>query len=219
MKIVKICWWYEGNYGSWPCDEKRLGELPIQASRRLSPLGYKAVQIFNQCTFSNNESIPWIISCREGDISRRFKLLANLAQKEMLSPIDFSMSVHNAIIGFHSIASNNKRAHTALAAGENSLGIGLLESIALLKERGGSVGYVYYDNIDTDLTHIVCLGFVLSEGAGDMTCNYKAVNKCDAPLNNFNLKDFMGFLNGNEKGYRLSIAGGEILFKCNLSET
>jgi hypothetical protein len=217
MKIVKICWWLDGNYGSWPLDEKGLEELPIHTSRRLSPLGRKAVQIFNKCTLSGNESIPWVISCRDGDISRRFKLLANLAQQEMLSPIDFSMSVHNAIVGFHSISSNNKQAHTALAAGENSLGVGLLESIALLVEKGGSVGYVYYDNIDADLTRIICLAVVFSAGSGEISFDYKTV-KDDAPLNSNSLKDFMEFLNGNEKRYRLPIAGGEIHFERNLSE-
>ncbi len=55
------------------------------------------------------------------------------------------MSVHNAIIGVFSIATGNTQAHSALAGGNASFEAGLLESIVLLKEKGGSVGYVYYD--------------------------------------------------------------------------
>ena len=101
----------------------------------MTPLGRQAVQLIYKSISERNSSIPWIVACRHGDIEHKLNLLSNLAQDEMLSPTDFSMSVHNAIIGMFSIATDNKHTYSALAGGPNSFEAGLLESIALLKRK------------------------------------------------------------------------------------
>jgi hypothetical protein len=51
------------------------------------------------------------------------------------SPTDFSMSVHHALLGVLSIHTANHLGHTALSAGTESFGHGLIEAAACLAER------------------------------------------------------------------------------------
>ncbi|WP_172656313.1 beta-ketoacyl synthase chain length factor [Halomonas sp. PR-M31] len=53
---------------------------------------------------------------RHGDSERTLEMLYALNEGESLSPARFGMSVHNATIGVHSIASGNRRSLQAIAA-------------------------------------------------------------------------------------------------------
>lgn len=204
MKINNCCWFADNVHGAWPGEERDLLELPLTLRRRLTPLGRKALQTVSRC---GDDLIPWIISCRHGDISRRLNLLSNLAQGEMLSPADFSLSVHNAIIGMYTIATGNKHMHSALAGGPYSFEMGLLESIAFLKEQGGKVGYCYYDHTE-DKDQMVCLAMILGQEDGEITIEYKERDQ----WKNFNILEFLDFLKNDAQRYRISVGGGEILF-------
>ena len=74
------------------------------------------------------------------------KILTNIANEELLFPIDFSLSVHNAIIGMFSIITKNTQMNTALSGGNSGFAAGFLEAYALQKATGKSVGYLYCDN-------------------------------------------------------------------------
>lgn len=224
MKIINCFWSINNICGSWPTHHKSLQDLPLTARRRLTPLGRKVLQVINACAVGlDGSAIPWIISCRHGDKSRRLNLLSSLAQEEMLSPSDFSMSVHNAIIGLFSIAAGNKYAHSALAGGNRSFEMGLLESIALLKETGGSVGYIYYDYLEMEKctgendVSIESFAMILSEGEGELNMEYQINNKIHLS-NDFDVKNLLNYLNNNEKKYSISVGGGEILFTRTLSK-
>ncbi|NCP62940.1 MAG: beta-ketoacyl synthase chain length factor [Alphaproteobacteria bacterium] len=124
-------------------------KIPKAMRRRLTPLGclvietlYGAVDFLE--TSSLNSEIPWILSSRHGDGDRVGRLLTDISKKELLSPMDFSQSVHNAIAGAFSIISQNTEMHTALSAGNTSFEMGLLEAYALQKKTNGYVGYAYY---------------------------------------------------------------------------
>lgn len=230
MKIIKCLWSINAMCGSWPDNETGLEDLSPTMRRRLSPLGQKAIQVVNACTVGlNDPTIPWIISCRHGDKSRRFNLLSSLAHGEMLSPSDFSMSVHNAIIGMFSIATGNKQTHSALAGGINSFEMGLLETVALQKEKGGSVGYIYYDYAEieklrvqfegnADAVPIECFAMILGEGEGELNIEYHMDNNIKLS-NDFDLKNLLTYLNNDEKKYSTPVGGGEILFERALSKT
>jgi hypothetical protein len=224
---VVNCWWFADNdFGSWPFDEKDLSVLPPGVRRRLTPLGRRAFQVVNQCSANvDDKSIPWVVSCRFGDISHRLNLLSSLAEGEMLSPTDFSMSVHNAIIGLHSITTGNKHTYNAIAGGACSFEVGLLDSIALLKEKGGTVGYIYYDYLGTnpatgqldDFSKMECLALILGEGVGEMKIEYSKLNNLDNCVI-FELSELIGYFKNDEKKYRMPVAGGEILFECTISK-
>lgn len=188
--------------------------------RRLTPLGRKALQIVSACAEGlDSKIIPWVVSCRHGDTRRRLNLLSNLAEGKELSPTDFSMSVHNAIISMFSIAADNNQIHSALAGGRNSFEMGLLESIALIKEKGGTVGYLYYDHLGVekltgewnDDEQIECFAIILSEGVGEVTLAYNSIQEPVKSTQNFNLSDFAVFLTNAEKKYAIPFGGGEIL--------
>lgn len=226
MKIVQCYWLIDNSCGACPPDDKGLEELPLNLKRKLTPLGRKALQVVNTCAAGlDNPAIPWIISCRHGDKSRRFNLLSSLAKGEMLSPSDFSLSVHNALIGLFSIATNNRHAHGALAGGRSSFEMGLLETIALLKEKGGTVGYIYYDYLVVekltdrfeDNTPVECLAMIISDSKGEMTIEYKKNNHVNSS-NPFDVKKLLDYLNNDERKYSIPVGGGEIVFERPFSK-
>lgn len=127
----------------------KLITIPREIKKRLNTLGKFVIErlFFSVLALNGTKDIAWVVSCRHGDLSRIEQLMTNFINKEMLSPIDFSMSVHNAIIGMFSIATNNKNNHIALAAGNTSFTQGLIEAYALQQVTNDVVGYVYYDYI------------------------------------------------------------------------
>jgi hypothetical protein len=149
MRIECCFWEINGENEAWPKEKqsKVASSLPPLVRRRLTSLGQKALGMFYRTFPSENQKkIPWVVACRHGDMQRMVNLLSSLAAKEVFSPTDFSMSVHNAIVGLYSICVKNEEPHTALSGGELSFEAGLLEAFALQKEKRKTVGYIYYDS-------------------------------------------------------------------------
>lgn len=141
---IRCCYWHVGdNMRLNNAAKKSHTFVPPMTLRRLTSLGKNAVKMLEECAVSEN--IPWVVSCRYGDSERMMSLFTSLVRQEVLSPTDFSMSVHNAIIGMYSIATQNRAPHSALSGGGLSFEAGLIEAYALQKERGGTIGYIYYD--------------------------------------------------------------------------
>jgi hypothetical protein len=99
----------------------RLGLEPAYA---LAPLGH---------------AMPSIFASRHGQVARSAVLLQALAQGQPLSPMDFSLSVHNASAGLFSIARGDRSASTSLAAGGEELAAGLLDAAGQLLEGAPQV--------------------------------------------------------------------------------
>lgn len=76
----------------------------------------------------------------EGDVTKQ--LLVDIANSQPMSPMGFSLSVHNAASGLYSIASGNRAPSTAIAAGEDTFLMGLCEALMTLRE--GKVRRVLY---------------------------------------------------------------------------
>ena len=68
----------------------------------------------------------------DGDLASTVALLSDTARKEILSPTQFSHSVHNAPAGVLSLCLEQPGDHTAIAAGAESLQAGLTEAYARL---------------------------------------------------------------------------------------
>jgi hypothetical protein len=94
---------------------------------------------------AKDDPVPSVFASRHGQIVRSVALLEALAQGAPLSPMDFSVSVHNATAGLFSIARGDRSATTALAGGRESLSGALLEASALLEEGADRVLVVYHD--------------------------------------------------------------------------
>ncbi|GGJ98972.1 3-oxoacyl-ACP synthase [Pseudomonas matsuisoli] len=83
--------------------------------------------------------LPFVYVSRHGETSRTFSILNDLARDEPLSPTQFSLSVHNAVIGLWSILRADNSEMTALACEGDGLQYGALEAEALLAEGAPAV--------------------------------------------------------------------------------
>lgn len=113
--------------------------------RRLSPLAKCALHVANTCA-REVPSVSFVFASRHGELQRTVELLGNLAHDEELSPTLFSLSVLNSAAGIFSIAHNDHAPATAIAAGSESFGYGLLEAhMRARRDPDRPVVYIYAD--------------------------------------------------------------------------
>ena len=102
--------------------------------RRATPLGQKIAISALGCGHAVRDA-RYVLASRHGEFSRLLGILDALAQDELPSPTDFSMSVHHAMAGLLSIHAGNTAGHTALAAGADTFGMALLEAASCIAEQ------------------------------------------------------------------------------------
>ncbi|MCU0118186.1 beta-ketoacyl synthase chain length factor [Pseudomonas sp. B2M1-30] len=112
--------------------------LPAMQRRRLSRLARMAFSV-GWPLAEGRENLPLVFVSRHGETPRTFDILSDLAGEQPLSPTQFSLSVHNAIIGLWSIMRGETSEMTALAAASDGLEHGMLEAAALLDEGAPAV--------------------------------------------------------------------------------
>ncbi len=118
--------------------------VPVLLRRRVSPIGQAALRA--AWALPQVEHARFVFASRYGEFDRALSMLEEVANQDGPSPADFSLGVHNALAGLLSIGSRNRAGHTALAAGIDSFGFGLVEAAACLHERPEEpVMLVYYD--------------------------------------------------------------------------
>ena len=116
-----------------PCDF-----LPAMQRRRLSRLARMTMHVaWPLC--SENEQLPLVFASRHGETPRTFALLAEVAEKQPLSPTQFGLSVHNAIAGQWSILRGQRGESTAIAGEADTFEHAMLEAAMLLGEGAPSV--------------------------------------------------------------------------------
>lgn len=146
FRIAAWAAWSGAAWAAWPdgivADPAR--PLPVFLRRRVTAAGRKALEA--AWTVLAHASEPRLVFCsRHGEYERTSSILESLAADGMVSPADFSLSVHHALAGLLSIATANRAGHTAVAAGPESLGFGLLEAAAAVAEDGRPALLVYFD--------------------------------------------------------------------------
>jgi hypothetical protein len=154
-------------------DSARDAAVPTLLRRRVSAIGQLALRAAFQ---AGGAQQPRFVFCsRHGEFDRTVSLLRSIAAREPVSPADFSLSVHNALAGLLSIATRNPRGHTAIAAGEDSFGYGMLEgALCLATVPDEKVLVVYFDAplpemyapIGGDAAAPVALALLLAPGTG-----------------------------------------------------
>ena len=106
--------------------------LPPNERRRAPPSVLLAVEVAGQAVaMSNREpaSLPCVFASSHGDQPITDYMCATLAQAPtQLSPTRFHNSVHNAAVGYWTMATGCHAASTAIAAQRASFGAGLLEA-------------------------------------------------------------------------------------------
>jgi hypothetical protein len=120
--------------------------VPALLRRRVSPIGQAALRV--AWALPQIERARFVFASRHGEFERALSMLAQVADEDGPSPADFSLGVHNALAGLLSICAHNHSGHTAVAAGVDSFGFGLLEAAACLREQPEQpIILVYYDAV------------------------------------------------------------------------
>lgn len=112
--------------------------LPTMQRRRLSRLARMVFQVAWPLA-AEGERLPLVFCSRHGETPRTLDLLCDLARGEQLSPTQFSLSVHNAIIGQWSILRGDTSEMTAMAAAGDGLEQAVMEAALLLQEGAAAV--------------------------------------------------------------------------------
>ena len=112
--------------------------LPAMQRRRLSRLARMAFSV-GWPLAEGLKDLPLVFISRHGETPRTLDILSDLANDQPLSPTQFSLSVHNAVIGLWSILRNETSEMNALAAAGDGLEHAMLEVAALLNEGAPAV--------------------------------------------------------------------------------
>lgn len=122
-----------------------LAEIPALLRRRCPPFTRDALR----CGLRLLQGAPLsdLVFCSwNGDLAATVQLLEDIQQRTLLSPAQFSLSVHNASAGLLGQALGRTSNHTAIAAGELSLQAGLIDTYTrLINNEAPSVVLVFAD--------------------------------------------------------------------------
>lgn len=120
-----------------------LSAMPPMQRRRVDRLGRLALHVA-YASLADDAPTPLIFASRWGDIEKSIELIGQLGAGEM-SPMGFSLSVHNAIAAQFSIARSDSRPYTTIAAGDGSIEAAFTEALGQLADGTEAVTVVYYD--------------------------------------------------------------------------
>ncbi|MEQ7919670.1 beta-ketoacyl synthase chain length factor [Xanthomonas sp. WHRI 1810A] len=112
--------------------------LPAIHRRRLGRLARMAFSV-GWPLAQGQQQLPLVFVSRHGETPRTFEILSDLAANQPLSPTQFSLSVHNAVIGLWSILRGETSEMTALACAGDGLEHGVIEAVAMLAEGAPAV--------------------------------------------------------------------------------
>lgn len=112
--------------------------LPAMQRRRLSRLARMAFAVGWPLAEDQGE-LPLVFVSRHGETPRTFEILSDLANGEPLSPTQFSLSVHNAVIGLWSIMRGEHSEMSAIAAEGDGFEQGIVEAAGLLHDGAPAV--------------------------------------------------------------------------------
>lgn len=118
--------------------------LPAALRRRVTGIGRKALAA--ALAILPEVGAPrFVLASRHGEYGRTFTMLQALSEEGAVSPTDFSMAVHHALVGLLSIATGNHEGHTAISAGPDSFAYGLVEAGLWVAEAQIPVLMIYFD--------------------------------------------------------------------------
>ena len=123
------------SWDGWALERASTGAsaAPVLLKRRVGALGQKALHC--AWNISGAKHARYIFSSRHGEFGRTLSILDSYLETASVSPADFSLSVHHALIGLLSIAQKNHQGHTALASGNESFCLAMLEAYGFLQEN------------------------------------------------------------------------------------
>lgn len=101
--------------------------IPSMLRRRLSPLNKTSFYVIDKCL--TDEVDNFVYSSQYGEFDKLKKLIDSFITDNCVSPTMFSSSVHNATIGAYLHSKQLNKPYVAISATENTLSMGLLQTI------------------------------------------------------------------------------------------
>lgn len=123
MKILAKAEWAESPESPKP----DVGFIPPMERRRLTLLERAALSVAWK-VYPKDFHPPVVFASRWGEIGTTLRLMRQMHDEGEMSPTGFSNSVHNAAPGHLSLLARSKAPYTAIAAGEKTYEMGLLEA-------------------------------------------------------------------------------------------
>uniref|UniRef100_Q0HQF1 Beta-ketoacyl synthase-like N-terminal domain-containing protein n=1 Tax=Shewanella sp. (strain MR-7) TaxID=60481 RepID=Q0HQF1_SHESR len=145
-----------------------LSQVPAMQRRRFSRLTKMMLEVSFQCEAAPN--CRSIFASRHGELHRTIGLLEDIIEKQPLSPLGFSQSVHNTGSGIFGILTNNTAPSTSIAAGTETLSQAMVEAFAQLHQSPEPLLLVFgddpvppvYDEFTRELELPLALGLTLA---------------------------------------------------------
>lgn len=110
--------------------------IPPMIKRRCSHLSKMALEVSGRAM--ENHAIDYALFCSQhGEIHSSVKLLKEITDKTILSPTNFSQSVHNTSAGLFSVIYKLQQNMSSIAAGDKTFLMGTIEAVAWLKLNPG----------------------------------------------------------------------------------
>ncbi len=134
------------------------GVFPGALPRRMSKLSKACMYCVSSLVAKEGESIlqlPLVYASRYGELDRTHALFGELAEYGEMSPAGFSLSVHNATASLLGLACRNQNNSTTLAAGANTLAMGILEASMFCRENSACL--MLYGDTHPELCSVALL--------------------------------------------------------------
>jgi len=126
--------------------EPKAALIPPKLARRASFLSRMAAEVASQAAAGVDLSLVRTVHASAyGEVQTLEVLLNMLYDDGVLSPARFHNSVHNTAAGHLSIATGNRAFSTTIAAGADTVAMGLFEAMALLQDSGEDVLVLFAD--------------------------------------------------------------------------
>lgn len=192
-------------------EKPAVDHIPPMLRRRLNLLGRACASEILRHT-EKDDVTPIVYCSRHGDIDRTLSVLQELSTSSPVSPMSFSLAVHNAICGVASIHQQLKGNISTIAA-EDGLVAVLLEAAGLLNDGHERVlcliadtclPDIYRTQIDSTepgVPYAVC--FVASRtGAHKIRLTYSGTT--EAPARDYPAHSFLDFLDAGESIFAIN---------------
>ncbi len=122
--------------------------LPPRPRGRASLLTRISAELLDQLVRGDRSvlaELPTVHASAFGEMATTVSLLGQIGDPNGLSPAKFQSSVHNTAAGQISIATDNRAFSTALAAGDETVAMALVEALGFLALHGGSIAVLISD--------------------------------------------------------------------------
>lgn len=166
-----------------------VSHIPALLRRRLNSMG-KACAATLYPHLENHENTPIVFCSRHGDIDRTLGVLIDLTDDEPVSPMHFSLTVHNAITGIISIHHQVTGNISSIAATRGAIVPVLLEAIGQLNDNCHQVHCLIcdfplpeiYQDAETPAIAPFTVSFTVTAGTGTaLTLEQKAPEATPLP--------------------------------------